>query len=361
MDHGVSTFLTDYGIDAVTLARGVEERGFGSLFLTEHTHIPVSRESPWPGGAELPRQYSHTFDPYVALGAMAAVTERITLGTGVSLVNQHHPINLAKEVASVDRLANGRFELGVGVGWNVEEMANHGVDPKRRNAAMLERIEACKAIWTQDEAEYHGEFVDFDPIWSWPKPVRVPPILVGGGGPTVLDRVVSHGDGWIPLRIRLSELDAFAERVAELQRKAADAGRGHLPVTIFGAVPKPDALSAYADAGVDRVLFALTDTDVQSRLGEVKATTTTALRAAEADAGASVVTRAVVREFDTKADKAGQLAAESDAAAHDAVVELEQAGDSAKAAAEADPGIGADAREAVLAAHLAICILKTEV
>ena len=261
MEHGVATFLTDYGIDAVTLARAVEERGFGSLFLTEHTHIPVSRDSPYPGGGELPPQYSHTFDPFVAFGAMAAVTERITLGTAVALVNQHHPLNLAKEVASVDRLSGGRFELGVGVGWNVEEMANHGVDPRRRLKAMLERVEACRAIWTRDEAEYHGEFVDFDPIWTWPKPVRVPPVLVGGGGPTVLDRVVSHGDGWIPLRIRLAELDAFAERVAELRRKGDAAGRGHLNVTIFGAVPKRDALASYADAGVDRVLFTLTDTD----------------------------------------------------------------------------------------------------
>jgi len=259
MDFGVCTFLTDYGIDAVTLARAVEERGFGSLFLTEHTHIPVSRESPWPGGPELPKKYARTYDPYVALGAMAAVTERIALGTAVSLVNQHHPLNLAKEVASVDRIAGGRFELGVGVGWNVEEMANHGVDPKRRTAAMLERIEACRAIWTQDEAEYHGEFVDFDPVWSWPKPVRVPPVLIGGGGPRVLDRVVSHGDGWIPLRISLEELDAFAARVDELQRKAADAGRGRLPVTIFGASPK--AVSAYADAGADRLLFSLVDTE----------------------------------------------------------------------------------------------------
>jgi probable F420-dependent oxidoreductase len=261
MDLGVTTFLTDYGIDPLALARGVEERGFSALFLTEHTHIPTSRRSPWPGGAELPRQYSHTFDPFVALGAMAAVTERIALGTGVTLVNQHHPINLAKQVASVERLAPGRVELGVGVGWNEEEMAHHGIDPRQRTAQMLERIEALRAIWTQEEAEYHGRFVDFDPIWSWPKPTAVPPVLIGGGGPTVLDRVLSHGDGWIPLRIRLKELDAFAERVTELRRRAEEAGRGHLPVTIFGGAPKPDALESYAKAGVDRVLFTLTDQD----------------------------------------------------------------------------------------------------
>ncbi|GAA4688358.1 LLM class F420-dependent oxidoreductase [Pseudonocardia yuanmonensis] len=261
MDIGVCTFLTDYGIDPLVLARGVEERGFSALFLTEHTHIPTSRRSPWPGGAELPRQYSHTFDPFVALGAMAAVTDRIALGTAVTLVNQHHPINLAKQVASVERLAPGRVELGVGPGWNKEEMAHHGIDPRQRTAQMLERIEALRAIWTQEEAEYHGEFVDFDPMWSWPKPTAVPPVLVGGGGPTVLDRVLSHGDGWIPLRVRLRELDAFAERIGELRRRADEAGRGHLPVTIFGGVPKPDALDSYAKAGVDRVLFTLTDRD----------------------------------------------------------------------------------------------------
>ncbi|WP_433505100.1 LLM class F420-dependent oxidoreductase [Pseudonocardia halophobica] len=259
MDIGVSTFLTDYGIDPLVLARGVEERGFSALFLTEHTHIPTSRRSPWPGGAELPRQYSHTYDPFVALAAMAAVTSRIALGTGVTLINQHHPINLAKQVASVERLAPGRVELGVGPGWNKEEMAHHGIDPRRRTPQMLERIEALRAIWTQDEAEYHGEFVDFDPIWSWPKPTAAPPVLIGGGGPTVLDRVLSHGDGWIPLRVRLKELDAFAERIAELRRRTAEAGRDHLSVTIFGAVPKPDALDSYAQAGVDRVLFTLTD------------------------------------------------------------------------------------------------------
>lgn len=259
MDFGVVTFLTDYGPAPVELGRAVEERGFGALMLTEHTHIPTSRESPWPGGPELPVRYSHTYDPFVALAAIAATTERIALGTAVSLVAQHDPIVLAKAVASLDRIAAGRFELGIGPGWNAEEMANHGVDPKRRTARMLEHVEAMKAIWTRDEAEHHGTFVDFDPIWSWPKPTRVPPVLIGGGGPTVLDRVLSHGDGWIPLRVPVSGLEEFGARVAELQRRAADAGRGHLPVTVYGASPKPQALESYAAAGVDRVLFELTD------------------------------------------------------------------------------------------------------
>jgi len=261
VEHGVLIFLTDYGIDGPTLARATEERGFDGLFLTEHTHIPVSRESPWNGGAELPRSYWHTEDPFVALAAMAVVTERIALGTAVSLVLQHHPIGLAKTIASVDRLAGGRFELGVGPGWNREEMANHGVDPRTRTRRMLEHIAAMREIWTQDEPEFHGEFVDFDPIWSWPKPVRTPPVLIGGEGPTVLDRVLSHGDGWMPRRVGRDEVDALAGRVAELRRRAADAGRDHLSVTVFGAVPERDVLDAYAAAGVDRALYQLPDAD----------------------------------------------------------------------------------------------------
>jgi probable F420-dependent oxidoreductase len=261
VEHGILTFLTDYGIDGLTLARAAEERGFAALFLTEHTHIPVSRESVWPTGGELPRRYWHTYDPFVALAAMAAVTQRIALGTGVSLVIQHDPIGLAKTVASLDRIAGGRFELGVGPGWNREEMANHGVDPRTRTRRMLEHIRAMRAIWTQDEPEFHGEFIDFDPIWSWPKPARTPPVLIGGEGQTVLDRVLSHGDAWLPRRIRRGEVDAFARRVAELRQRAADAGRGHIPVTMFGAAPDREVLDAYAAAGVDRVLYELPDAD----------------------------------------------------------------------------------------------------
>lgn len=259
MDSGVVIFLTDYGIDAVTLARAVEERGFGSLFLTEHTHIPTSRESPWPGGDELPARYSHTYDPFVALAAMAVVTERIGLGTAVSLVNQHHPINLAKQVASLDQLSGGRIELGAGPGWNVEEMADHGVDPRTRTARMLETIDVLRTVWTHDEPEFQGRFFDFAPFWSWPKPLRVPPVLLGGGGPTVLDRVLSHADGWMPLRVPVDGSAAFAHRVSELQARAADTGRGHIPVSIYGAAPKAAAIESYRRAGADRVIFELTD------------------------------------------------------------------------------------------------------
>ncbi|MDT0269646.1 LLM class F420-dependent oxidoreductase [Streptomyces sp. DSM 44915] len=258
MEHGIVTFLTDYGIPPVQLGRAVEERGFDALFLTEHTHIPASRLTPWPVGAAepqpLPRHYAHTFDPLAALAAIAATTHRVRLGTGVLLVNQHHPITLAKQVASVDRISGGRLELGVGPGWNVEEMANHGVDPARPLARMLEHVAALRRIWSEDEPEFHGEFVDFDPIWSWPKPVRQPPVLIAGVGPTVLDRVLSHGDGWLPLPLFTPE--RLGERVTELRARAADAGRT-VNVTLYGG--SPDALDAYREAGVDRVLFELPD------------------------------------------------------------------------------------------------------
>jgi probable F420-dependent oxidoreductase len=252
-------FLTDYGIDGLALARATEERGFDGLFLTEHTNIPTRRESAWSGGSELPSRYSHTYDPFVALSAMAVVTERITLGTAVSLVLQHHPIGLAKTIASLDRIAGGRFEFGVGPGWNREEMANHGVDPRTRTRRMLEHIAAMREIWTEDEPEFHGEFVDFDPIWSWPKPLRTPPVLIGGEGPTVLDRVLSHGDGWMPRSVPGEDVEALTGRIGELRRRAVDAGRGHITVTVFGAAPDRAVLESYAAGGVDRVLYGLPD------------------------------------------------------------------------------------------------------
>ena len=255
MKFGVFMFPTGYAINPVELGKAVEGLGFESLLFPEHTHIPTNRLTPFPGGGELPREYANTLDPFVALGAVASATERLLLGTGICLVIERDPITLAKEVTSLDFLSNGRVLFGIGGGWNREEMENHGTDPKRRWKLLRERIEAMKAIWTQDEAEYHGEFVNFDPIWQFPKPVQKPhpPILVGGDGENTLKRVVSYGDGWMPVGRRAD----FKSRIDELNHLAADAGRGTIPVTIFGAPPRPDIIEQYAEAGVERVVFNL--------------------------------------------------------------------------------------------------------
>jgi probable F420-dependent oxidoreductase len=257
MELGLAHFLTDYGMQPAELGRAAEERGFESLFLPEHTHIPVSRKTPYPGGGELPREYSHTVDPFVALAAAASVTERLKLGTGVCLVIERDPIVTANEVATLDHMSGGRFLFGVGAGWNREEMENHGTDPDTRFRRMRESIEAMKAIWTQDEAEYHGRIVDFDPIWCWPKPVQTPhpPVLVGGLGEKVLDRVVAYGDEWIPNRVKSPE--ALSERIVELQRRAEAGGRGPIPVTVFGAKSEVRLLERLEAAGVTRSLFYL--------------------------------------------------------------------------------------------------------
>jgi probable F420-dependent oxidoreductase len=225
MDFGVGYFPTHNAMPPGALARLVEERGQSAVFFAEHTHIPASRESPYQDGQELPQKYWHTYDLFVALTAAAAATSRLRVGSGVCLVIQRDPIHTAREVASIDRLSGGRFEFGVGAGWNREEMADHGTDPRTRMALLAERVEAMKAIWTQDEATYHGEHVSFDRIWLWPKPAQRPhpPVLVGGNGPTVLDRVLAFGDAWFPnympgddLFERAEELRARAERPIEL-------------------------------------------------------------------------------------------------------------------------------------------------
>jgi len=255
MDLGVVAFVTQYSLPVVELARELEARGFESLFVTEHTHIPTSRETPYAGGKELPEEYRQTYDPFAALAAAAAVTERLRLGTGICLVPEHDPIVLAKQVATVDRLSDGRFLFGVGAGWNAEEMRNHGVDPATRWAVTNDRIAAMQAIWSNDEAEYHGRHVDFDPIWSWPKPVQQPwpPVLVGGAGERAFDRVIAIGDGWMPLygtiRGRVPEL------VSTLGERCDAAGRPRLPVTVYWASARPEALDELSGAGVSRALL----------------------------------------------------------------------------------------------------------
>ena len=256
MRYGITMFTTDLSMDVVELAREAEARGFQSLFIPEHTHIPTSRETPHPSGAVLPAQYSHTHDPFVALSFAAAATERIKIGTGVCLIVERDPIVTAKEVASLDRLSGGRFLFGVGAGWNREEMADHGTDPGRRFGLMRERIEAMKAIWTEDEASYHGEYVDFERIWSWPKPAQEPhpPVIVGGNGKRVLDRVIAYGDEWMPNQIE--SVDELRGRMDRLGEMAAEAGREMPKVGLYAASAKADAMAAYEGIGIDRyVLF----------------------------------------------------------------------------------------------------------
>jgi probable F420-dependent oxidoreductase len=251
MKFGVSTFVTDEGVGPAALGAALEERGFGSLYVAEHTHIPVSRESPYPGGGELPRQYYRTLDPFVALTAAAVATERLEVGTGVALIAQRDPILLAKELASLDVVSGGRAVLGIGAGWNREEMRDHGTDPRTRMARMRESALAIREIWANDEAEFHGEFIDFDPIYCWPKPVRRPPILIGGSGPTAFDRVLEFGDGWIPIAGR-GDRDLAAD-VRELRERA---GR-HVPVVVYSARPRAEVVEELVLAGVDEILLHL--------------------------------------------------------------------------------------------------------
>ena len=270
MLHGLSIFATDFAIRPDELARLVEERGFESLWMPEHTHIPASRRTPWPGGGELPKEYWHTYDPFVALTAAAMATTRLKLAMGICLVIERDPIIMAKEVASVDRLSNGRFIFGIGGGWNVEEMENHGTNFKRRWRLLRERVLAMKEIWTKEEAEFHGEYVNFDKVWCHPKPVQKPhpPIIMGGNGPTTLDRIVEFCDGWIPIEGRRTEGPSLSERIAHLRRRVKEAGRdpASVSVSVWGVDPNREEVDKMEQAGVDRVLFSLPSADRETIL-----------------------------------------------------------------------------------------------
>jgi probable F420-dependent oxidoreductase len=247
MDFGVGYFPTHDGIAPGPLAQLLEDHGQDAVFFAEHTHIPASRETPYPEGAELPRKYWHCYDLFVALTASAAATSKLRVGSGICLVVERDPIITAKEVASIDHLSGGRMEFGVGAGWNREEMRNHGTDPRRRMAVLRERVEAMKAIWTQDEASYSGEHVHFERIWSYPKPAQRPhpPVLVGGDGPTVLDRVLAFGDAWIP---NYRGDDSIFDRVKELRSRADRP----IDVHMLSAPADPAVLGRMERAGIRR-------------------------------------------------------------------------------------------------------------
>lgn len=260
MKIGVFYFPTDYGIDCGELGQALEERGFDSLFVPEHTHIPTSRRSPFPGGGELPRRYKHTHDPFVALSFAAARTTRLRLGTGILLVPQRDPIVTAKSVASLDRMSGGRFMLGIGGGWNVEEMENHGATYATRFKVMEERVRAMQALWSQEEAEFHGQHVSFDKSWMYPKPLQKPwpPILLGGETDHTLRRVVDFCDGWFPRPGRGREM---TEGVARLRRMAEERGRDPktLQTIVFRAPTEAAALAEYREAGIDGALLEIPD------------------------------------------------------------------------------------------------------
>jgi probable F420-dependent oxidoreductase len=252
---GITMFPTDKAIQPVELALAVEERGFESLFFPEHTHIPASRKTPFPGGGDLPEMYWRSHDPFVALGACAAVTNNIRLGTGICLVIEREPITLAKEVASLDLISNGRVVLGIGAGWNREEMENHGADYDKRWKIVREKVLAMRAIWTDEEAEYHGEFVDFDPLWSWPKPVQAggPPVWIGANSPWVFDRIAEYADGWMPIGgLGSGGMERMQAALEARGRRIED-----LDLGLFGAPTDPEQLRFRIGQGFDELVFSI--------------------------------------------------------------------------------------------------------
>ncbi len=259
---GVMMFPTDDAMGVPQLAAAAEARGFESLFLPEHTHIPVSRQSPYPGGGELPREYLRTFDPLIALSAAASVTETIKLGTGIALVTERDPILMAKQVASLDRLSGGRVLLGIGAGWNAEEMANHGVVYADRWKVLRERVLAMQAIWREEQAEFHGDFVDFDPIWSWPKPREAsgPPILLGASSRYAFARIAEYAQGWMPIAPRPGRVGVdLREGMAALEREVTARGRDFATIdcSVFGVGPDAEQIRELEDIGFGRIIFGL--------------------------------------------------------------------------------------------------------
>ncbi|RUP33167.1 MAG: LLM class F420-dependent oxidoreductase [Mycolicibacterium sp.] len=261
MKFGIATFVDDDTIDPVTLARAIEDRGFASLMVAEHSHIPASRETPYPMGGDLPPEYYSTLDPFVTLAAAAAVTSTIELFTGVALLIQRDPIHTAKEAASIDLISGGRFVFGVGAGWNLEEMRDHGTDPKTRGALLDESIEAIQALWTTEPAEYHGTHVNFDPAYCRPKPVQKPhpPIYIGGNSDATVKRVVRHSAGWISNPL---PRDVLAKRIGQMR----DGAEHDVPLAMFGAPVKPDYWQAAEDLGYGQIGLFLPSVDKDESL-----------------------------------------------------------------------------------------------
>ncbi|MCY3885895.1 MAG: LLM class F420-dependent oxidoreductase [Gammaproteobacteria bacterium] len=250
---GVSMFPTDYAIQPADLAQALEERGFDSVFFPEHTHIPTSRKTPFPGGGDLPQQYWRSHDPFVALAVCAAVTKRLRLGTGICLLIERDPITTAKEVASLDMISGGRVIFGIGAGWNREEMENHGADYKNRWAILREKVLAMREIWSSDEAEFHGEYIDFDPIWSWPKPSSPggPPVWIGANSKWVFDRIADYADGWLPIGgLGSGSMDRLKEALSKQNRNIED-----VDIALFGAFPDVENIKGRIAQGVDEIVF----------------------------------------------------------------------------------------------------------
>ena len=256
MHFGASMFFTDYSMTPQSFAVALEQRGFESLWAPEHSHIPLTRKSPFIMGGDLPKKYYDVMDPFVTLTAAAMATTSLKVGTGICLVNQRDPIQTAKLVASIDLVSQGRFLFGIGNGWNQDEMENHGTDFKRRHKLVRERIEAMKSIWTATKPEYHGEFVDFGPMMTWPKPVQKPhpPILVGGAFPYSARRAIRYADGWMP-QITAKMQMPFSEQIPKFRQMAEEAGRDpqSLSISVWGRQPDYDELARYRDLGVTRV------------------------------------------------------------------------------------------------------------
>jgi probable F420-dependent oxidoreductase len=260
MDVGAGIFFTDYAMPAQDIGPALEQRGFESVWAPEHSHIPLSRVSPFPSGGELPKEYYDAMDPFVSLSAIAAVTRTIKLGTGICLVIQRDTIQTAKLVASLDQISNGRFLFGIGGGWNQDEMEDHGTDFKTRFAKMSEQVAAMKTIWTQTKPSFEGKYVKFPPMMAWPKPVQKPhpPVIVGGAFPFAAKRAIAYGDGWIPHKARPQYGDV-ADFLPEFRKMAKEAGRdpASIPITIWGATEDADLLRRYQDLGVSRVVVSL--------------------------------------------------------------------------------------------------------